>query len=663
MKYRPEIDGLRAFAVVPVVLYHAGIGGFSGGFVGVDVFFVISGYLITGIIIENVDRGRFSILDFYSRRARRILPALFVVSAATIPFAVAWLPKQLLETYAESLVATILSASNLYFWWRVDYFDAGVQLQPLLHTWSLGVEEHFYLFYPFILAFLWRRSFRYSVAGLALLFLASLISAQWLLQSSPSASFYLLPTRAWELTAGALVAVCFARHSFKAPRYLANAGTVLGLAAILAPVFLYDDEMPFPGLAALPPVAGTALILLVSSTATSVRAILSNRLAVGLGLISYSAYLWHQPFIVFYKINPHIEPTGTGLLVVCLAAFALAAATYFVIEQPARRSSIRGRKLAGWVVVPAIALCSLGLVIPKSSWAGMGQRESYLGTPEFRKLVSADGSKAWSFISMSDTNRCGIRMPENACRFGNESWITLGDSFVGDMEPSLLEILTARGEGMIALAYEQCPFLLGDMWFGNIPECNIVNRERRKLIETLPPKTIVIGVNYGQFWRAKRPIVEEIAAGTRLERTQNGQSVPENEAWEAFTTALEWLRAKGHRVIVLGPRPRPDALYEARAASQPSPEMLRRLASATHVVKKSSIYGLSNLAASQKTDGLIFVDPIGIFCNDAGEDLLCRDFVASGGIYNGQSHFSSIGAALVANEIVRRTENIPLAAQ
>ena len=206
MKYRAEIDGLRALAVLPVILFHAGFEWFSGGFVGVDVFFVISGYLITTIIISEMAEGKFSIVNFYERRARRILPALFFVMAACLPFAWLWLMPNDLKDFGQSLVAVSIFSSNFLFWLESGYFDTAAELKPLLHTWSLAVEEQYYILFPVFLMLTWRLGIKWILILLSIVFLVSLGVAQWGAYNMPSAAFFLFPTRGWELLIGVFAA-------------------------------------------------------------------------------------------------------------------------------------------------------------------------------------------------------------------------------------------------------------------------------------------------------------------------------------------------------------------------------------------------------------------------------------------------------------------------
>jgi peptidoglycan/LPS O-acetylase OafA/YrhL len=343
MNYRREVDGLRALAVLPVILFHAGFETFSGGFVGVDVFFVISGYLITTIILDDLQSGTFSVVNFYERRARRILPALFFVMLVCIPFAWLWLLPVLMKDFSQSLVAVSVFASNIWFWRESGYFDTAAELKPLLHTWSLAVEEQFYVFFPLFLMLIWRLGRRWVVIVLAPVFAISLALAQWASIAEPTAAFYLLPTRGWELLIGAFAAIYLSRAS--RPQFgkgMTEALGGLGVLMIFASVFAYSAATPFPGLYALLPTVGTVLIILFASQQTAVGQFVGNAVFVGIGLISYSAYLWHQPLFAFLKHSGYGEST-TVYLVLIAVTFGLAYLTWRFIENPFRRKQTFGR--------------------------------------------------------------------------------------------------------------------------------------------------------------------------------------------------------------------------------------------------------------------------------------------------------------------------------
>ena len=358
MKYRAEIDGLRALAVIPVILFHAGFEQFSGGFVGVDIFFVISGYLITTLLIEDIENQQFSLFDFYERRARRILPALLLVMLCCIPFAWAWLPPQAMKDFSQSLLATSSFSSNILFWLKSGYFDSANELKPLLHTWSLAVEEQYYVLFPLFLLSLWRfgkaRLF-WIIATLAAL---SLLLSEWGSRHSPTANFYLTPTRVWELFAGALTAFIVQGKGSKSN----NALALSGLAAVVVSIFAFDENTPFPSLYALAPILGTVLILIYANNDTYVAKLLSTRVFVGLGLVSYSAYLWHQPILAFYR-HATVEQNTVTYIVLIGVTIILAYLSWRYVEQPFRSRTRINRSKFFWLTsVAIISVCTFGIM-------------------------------------------------------------------------------------------------------------------------------------------------------------------------------------------------------------------------------------------------------------------------------------------------------------
>ncbi len=351
MKYRAEVDGLRTVAVLPVILFHAGVSLFSGGYVGVDVFFVISGYLITGILAAELAEGRFSILRFYERRARRILPALFAVMLACLPFAWFWmLPFDALN-FSRSLVAVSAFASNILFYMQAGYFAPNAEELPLLHTWSLAVEEQYYIVFPLLLWGLWRLGRRAVWGVLGGISLLSLALCHLLITSQPDATFYLIHTRAWELLAGSLVALWQLRNGARVQNR-SEIGAAFGLAMILYGIFMFDEHTPFPSLWALVPVGGTALVLLFAAQGTLAARLLSLRVMVGIGLISYSAYLIHQPLLAFARIRSITAPDPVLLLAMAALTMPLAWLSWRFIERPFRQPGALSRNaiFAGSIV-------------------------------------------------------------------------------------------------------------------------------------------------------------------------------------------------------------------------------------------------------------------------------------------------------------------------
>ena len=360
MKYRAEIDGLRALAVVPVILFHAGFELFSGGFVGVDVFFVISGYLITTILIEYIENQRFSIVNFYERRARRILPALFFVMLCCLPLAWMLLLPNQMKDFAQSLVAVSLFASNILFWRESDYFSAAAEDKPLLHTWSLAVEEQYYILFPVFLFLAWRFG-KNRVFWMVVVFAAiSLALSEWGWRNRPVANFYLAPTRAWELLAGSIAAFIVQKRGVEKNNTLA----LLGLVAIIFSIFAYDESTPFPSVYALVPVLGVVLLVLYADKDTYAAKLLSTKLFVGVGLISYSAYLWHQPLFAFARVRSLGESSTAELIFLSIITIVLAYFSWRFIERPFRstapgafsRKSVFVSALVGFVSFSAVGV-------------------------------------------------------------------------------------------------------------------------------------------------------------------------------------------------------------------------------------------------------------------------------------------------------------------
>ncbi len=361
MRYRPEIDGLRAVAVLPVILFHAGVAGFQGGFVGVDVFLVISGYLITSIILHEQASGSFTLARFYERRARRILPALLLVMVVCIPFAwVLMLPHQL-KDFGQSLVATTVFLSNVFFFIETDYFNDFSETAPLLHTWSLAVEEQYYLLFPLFFIWLRRRQPNKHLLVVIVLATTSLVGAQWYSHVDAVGNFYLLPFRAWELLVGVAVAIMDSREDRFSPSSNLSA---VGLMLILTSVFLIDKSVPFPSIFAVPTVVGTALIIAYADVSNHVGKLLSSKPLVWLGLISYGAYLWHQPALAFIRISagPH-EIDLLAKLIVIAGVIGLATLSHKYVEKPLRSPSIRMSVLLPSFAFVSLTLMALGLTI------------------------------------------------------------------------------------------------------------------------------------------------------------------------------------------------------------------------------------------------------------------------------------------------------------
>ncbi|MFN6933737.1 MAG: acyltransferase family protein [Tsuneonella sp.] len=393
--YRPEIDGLRAISVMSVIVYHANANVLAGGFLGVDVFFVISGFLITRHIYADLSVDRFSLAEFYLRRVRRIAPALLFVCALATPFAFWLLLPDDLQNYGQSLFASIASVNNILLWLTTDYFSLGTAFKPLVHTWSLGIEEQYYVLVPIALALAWRAGRRSGVVAVLLVgSLLSIVAMELWREADPSGNFYLLPSRFWELGLGGIAGLYRERWNAATPPVLRQGIAALSLAGVTLPMVFYSEAMNLPSLATLLPVAG-AMGVLVFCTSNGVGSILAVRPAVGLGLISYSAYLFHQPVFAFLRAAQLEEVSPLQLYLATAVVLVLAYLSWRFVELPFRdRRRMPNRTLVIWTGTSATVLAGIGLALHFTSgvpgrFPALTKSDPTFGAREFAAYVDA----------------------------------------------------------------------------------------------------------------------------------------------------------------------------------------------------------------------------------------------------------------------------------
>lgn len=484
MKYRAEIDGLRALAVVPVILFHAGFEFFSGGFVGVDVFFVISGYLITTILIDDIEKNRFSLVNFYERRARRILPVLFFVMFVCMPFAWMWMLPSQMKDFSQSLIAVSFFASNILFWRESGYFDAAAEEKPLLHTWSLAVEEQYYVLFPIFLFFAWRFGKNKVFWMLAVFSAFSLALSEWGWRNNETANFYLAPTRAWELFSGSIAAFIVQKRGVQTNNIL----SLLGLAAIIFAIFAYDESTPFPSVYALVPVIGVLLLIFYGDKKTLAAKLLSTKVFVGIGLISYSAYLWHQPLFAFARIKV-LEPSEALFSVLAILSIIFAYLSWRYIEQPFRNKEIFARKqiFSGSFVGVTCFLC-LGAI---GSYTNGFQQQRY----------------DEAFLARNDINY----LRSNESKFlGNQdikaSWMLLGDSHADALQDGFSDVLKAHNQSSIVRTIEGCPPAM-NLWRHDInygDRCHENYAEILNIIQNKQVSNVLISARYALYLNSNR---------------------------------------------------------------------------------------------------------------------------------------------------------------
>lgn len=435
MKYRPDVDGLRALAVLAVVLFHTHEGALTGGFVGVDVFFAISGFLITKLIADQVNAGSFSFRDFYARRIRRLLPAFLPVVVFSFWLSQTYFAAEMAREFKDSVLGAFLYANNFVFLAQADYFDDAAELKPLLHTWSLAIEEQFYLFYPAVLVFItrWRSTAIRTVT--VLLTLASFVAAMWAVSADRyEEAFYHSPLRFWELLAGSLLALS-PRLSLPS-RWNALVRSI-GVVLVIVPMFLYSRTTPFPGLSAVPPIVGSLLLLAAAPRADDFgfRVLASSPLKY-IGRISYSLYLWHWPLLVAARVA--FPGNKWALLAAALASFPIASLSFHFLETPFRVGEVlRGGSR------PFVFLFSISaLAISAVAYSRWGMEE-----------VTAGKLEMGAYFDWNRTKRAWERPCKN--RVGEVSSVSCLD--VDAKKPTLLLIGDSQAQHLLPGLYERWP--------------------------------------------------------------------------------------------------------------------------------------------------------------------------------------------------------------
>ncbi|PPE64921.1 acyltransferase family protein [Caldimonas caldifontis] len=551
-EYRRDIDSLRAFAILPVVLFHVGVGFLPGGFVGVDIFFVISGFLITGIIIREIQEGKFSIARFYERRARRILPALIAVVVLTLICGWVVLRPDELDGLAKSAIAAIAFSSNMWFWKSsLEYFGTAVELEPLLHTWSLAVEEQFYIFFPLLILLVNRLAPKRLGQVVLTVTLVSFAAACLMVYWKPSATFYLLPTRAWELGIGALLAI-YPLRTPPGTRFWTNVAGLAGVCLLVLPVLLYSKATPFPGVSALPPCLGAALLIALGRRSMpSVLKFMHWMPLVFIGKISYSLYLVHWPIIVFFKyLSSTTEISSTAALWIFAASFVCAVGSWWLVEQPFRARPNHRHQVFAWSA-GAMALVSV-VALSLIHVDGLKYRLSF---PQQSIVdVSSDRAEVPSECErfVLGEGLCPIGAPSQVGR--SYDFVLLGDSHALSLSPAVSE--AARSAGRSGLMGSMiCPPLLGVTRLLE-PRCTEFTESVLHEIAGRPDiKTVILHARWALYESAT--VVRGEAGGqapslllVRDELDKLGQS-PHEVFERGLRRTMELLLASGRDVVVV----------------------------------------------------------------------------------------------------------------
>jgi len=513
--YRPDIDGLRAIAVAAVILFHAGVPGFHGGYVGVDIFFVISGYLITLLLIGSSRPLLHRLSEFYMRRCRRILPALLVTSLVTAAAATAILVPSDLVTVGKYLVFNSLLLTNVVAWRQGDYFSGSLLYSPLNHLWSIAVEEQFYLVYPITLVIIGRCLPRRRLLALTVLAAVSLALCIWVSHYRPGANYYLAPPRAWELLLGAIVAIGgrnWIRHGI-----VSEALAVASLLSIALSVGWYSPAVKYPGIyTILPCLAAAALIAVGRAGSTLVSRLLSVRPLVFTGLISYSLYLWHLPTLVFFSYYTVRNPTPIELVALFASMYVIAVVSFSTIEKPFRVGALLGsdRSFLLSAAMISTALLAVGLAFWES--AGFPQRVS----AQVQHLIESSGELH------VDAVRC-VNLPVDKiesgelCRYGPEgngtpTVVAWGDSHAAALLPAYERLAQSHSLRLYFAAAGACSPILGAVkWTQDKlrqASCTRFSAAMTHLIRRLSPDLVVLT---GYWIQADAELVSQPAVAAR----------------------------------------------------------------------------------------------------------------------------------------------------
>lgn len=593
-----------------------------------------------------MEEGRFSIITFYERRARRILPALFLVMAICIPFAWMWLIPSDFKEFSRSIVAVMLFSSNILFWQSSSYFETAVDLKPLLHTWSLAVEEQYYLLFPVFLLMTWRLGRPILAILVALLIILSLALAQFASAIDPSATFYLLPMRGWEMGIGALAAIYtnkagVSRISLLRDEILA----MLGLVLIAASIVLYDEHTPFPSLYTLAPTVGTVLVILYCTPSTLAGKLLTTRIMVGVGLISYSAYLWHQPLFAMARHRSLHEPSLTVFTLLGLCSLALGYASWKFVEAPFRdKKRFSRQKIFVFSGVGIAAFLCVGMSGYLTD--GFRGREKWNGIEYAFNTQQQLGSGDKFCRASAVQSALGPRV----CIIGDASkqpvGVLWGDSYAGALMHGLNKELRQAGQAYYAVLSDGCIPIPGIERIDTRAEFGCSAERHLKFVEEfLRQEALQTVVWVGRF----SGVLNEASNATFA---IDGHAPTSPRIKQRIVDTLQRFKAAGKQTVFVGDTPRFSHLVADYA--------IRRYA-ATDGDHKATIQKVSRISmtsAMNQSDLLIeahrhakVVDGLQVFCGDS----VCESHDASGrALFIDKNHVSHIGSERLAKEVMRQ---------
>jgi peptidoglycan/LPS O-acetylase OafA/YrhL len=652
--YRSDIDGIRALAVVPVVLFHAQIAGFGGGFVGVDVFFVISGFLITGLIQKEIAAGEFSYVSFWERRARRLLPPMaLVVSISCIGAWFVLLPIEL-RAMGASLVAFSGFASNVYFWHKSGYFGAPAELIPLLHTWSLGVEEQFYVFFPAFLLLLAGVTASRRLASIAGLGVVSFVLGWVWVRQYPDAAYYLLPSRAWELMLGAYLALN--RRDFPNLKGIyADLLLLFGMLLVLVPIFAYSKNTPFPGVAALVPCLGTGLLIWTGQRANSrLSWLFTNSPTVYIGKLSYAIYLWHWPMLTLwaaYVGKPLARLTAYEVSGIIAATLILSWLSYHLVENPVRRRQVLASRRS--IFTAAAAAMSILAAVGMAAYLKDGFESRVPSSVIQIASGTNDLTSICPFVELTPTQ---IKSGD-LCRFGAENVddtaprvLLWGDSHASALLPAVHGAAVQVGAVAELASRGSCPPLPdvepGGKYGSGCPEHNAAVLS---LLEHHHYDALVMG----GIWSSYEKLQELRFTGD----TESQAAAIDSRSlfYRQLTLVFELARKQSIPVILVGEVPYPG--WGDYHPSRFAKSVWRGVDPASAGLKlgeyREREETFTSFMSSKSHEFVQFVDPSIGMCDAKG---FCPAVIDNRSVYRDEHHLSTYGAGLLVPLLVKALE-------
>jgi peptidoglycan/LPS O-acetylase OafA/YrhL len=656
-KYRPDIDGLRAVAVLSVVVFHAFPVWMKGGYIGVDVFFVISGFLISTIIFENLDRGTFSFAEFYARRIKRIFPALLLVLIASFAFGWFALLSDEYRQLGKHIAAGAGFVSNLVLWGEEGYFDNSAETKPLQHLWSLGIEEQFYIIWPLVVWFIRRQKFNILAFTSTVFFISFGLNLSGINQDSV-ATFYSPQTRFWELLSGSVLAwfkvynksflYTLKFHSLFAKsidrwsvganaRALSNLISLVGGALLVYGFWWITSEVNFPGKWATIPVVGAILIIFAGPKAWVNRKILSNRLAVWFGLISYPLYLWHWPLLSFARIVEGEVPSYNIRIAAIVFSIILAWLTYRVVERPIRSARV-GANVAALVVFMTFVFFVGYNTYIKDGYAFRSSIKLFVNNKNELIRTSASDEACLLYV--------GLKAPLFPyCRFTNvnsdETVAVIGDSHAHVSYPGISELLSSRGKNTVLLANSGCPPFLGSPTGDNKAELDACVDRMEQLLEILESKKDIRKI----FVFTRGPIYITNTEPLTGDKALGVTNIPLQKFLNSAQISFNRIASKGKAVFYVSENPElnfhPNSCFARPFNVSPK----------NCVVQRRSVYArqADYINGFSKIKNITFIDSLPVFCPTDR----CRIFDEEGALlYADDDHLSVAGSRFQAKKLL-----------